>query len=239
MVVACSLVGCAPAAAAPHPIVVFAAASLTAPFQALAAAFEQAVPGSAVELHFAGTPSLLVQLREGAPADVFAAADENNMQRAAAADLLVGAAQVFASNHLAIVVTAGNPQRITGLEDLARDGLRVALCGPEVPAGSYARQALAKAGVEVRSLSDEPSVTALVAKVRLGELDAGIVYATDVTDVAEVAGVAVPEAFDVRARYPIAVAAAGLQRDGGARFVAFVLSPAGRAILRDFGFGAP
>ncbi len=219
---------------------VFAAASLTAPFQELAEVFERNDPQSAIELHFAGTPSLLVQLREGAPADVFAAADEPNMQRAAADGLLAGPALAFASNHLAIVVASGNPQRIAGLADLARSDLRVALCGPEVPAGRYARQALTKAAVVVRSVSDEPSVKALVNKVRLGELDAGVVYATDVAAAAVgVSAVAVPDEFDVQARYPIAVATTGGHREGGARFVAFVLSPAGQQILRDFGFGAP
>ena len=235
-----SLCACGPAADAPRATVVFAAASLTAPFTALGVEFERRNPGSKVDLHFAGTPSLLVQLAEGAPADVFAAADEPNMQRAAAAGLLVGQAQRFASNRLAIVVAAHNPLRVMGLADLARADLRIALCGPEVPAGRYARQALAAAGVQVQSRSDEPSVRALVAKVRLGEVDAGIVYTTDVPSAAQgVSAVAIPAEGNVLAHYPIAVAAPGANRDGGARFVAFVLSAAGQDILRDHGFGAP
>ncbi|HEX5054406.1 MAG TPA: molybdate ABC transporter substrate-binding protein [Planctomycetota bacterium] len=220
------------------PARVFAAASLTAPFEALARAFERANPGRELALHFAGTPQLVVQLREGAAASVFAAADEVNMQRVTALGTTIGPVRVFARNRLAIVVREGNPRGIAGLADLARAGCKVALCGPDVPAGRYARQSLAKANVVVHSLSDEPSVKSLVTKVRLGELDAGIVYATDVLT-AGVAGVAVAPEHDVVASYPICVLGTGGDRERGEAFVQFVLSPAGQRLLAEHGFLPP
>jgi molybdate transport system substrate-binding protein len=139
---------------------------------------------------------------------------------------------------LAIVVAEGNPKNVRALADLARADLAVALCGPAVPAGRYAREALQKAGVEVRSRSDEPSVKALVAKIELLELDAGIAYVTDVRG-ARVTGIEIPAEHDVVAAYPIAVLSGGEPRAGAESFVAFVLSDAGRRILAEHGFGLP
>jgi molybdate transport system substrate-binding protein len=217
---------------------VFAAASLTAPFEALAKEFERQHAGVEVQLQGAGTPQLVLQLREGAHADVFASADETNMQRVVAAGLTAGVPQTFARNRLAIVVAAGNPQSIHALADLPRAGLRVALCAAEVPAGRYARQALAKAGVALLPVSDEPSVKAVVSKVQLGELDAGIVYRTDVR-VAGVAEVAIDPAHDVVAVYPIVVSANGREPLLGAEFVRFVQSGEGQRLLAGFGFLSP
>ena len=228
-----------PAAAA--PTMVFAAASLTAPFEELAKAFEIRHPGSNLDLHFAGTPQLVLQVREGATADVFASADAANMQKLVEASQTAAAPQVFARNRLAIAVAKGNPHRIASLADLQqRPGLRVVLCGPEVPAGRYAREALAKAAVTVRSLSDEPSVRAIVSKVRLGEVDAGIVYATDTAHAVDLIGsVAIPDEHNVVTTYPIAMLKAGKSSMMAAQFVAFVLSADGQQILRSFGFQAP
>ncbi|MCB9878840.1 MAG: molybdate ABC transporter substrate-binding protein [Planctomycetes bacterium] len=227
-------------ASRPQKVMVFAAASLTAAFGALEQAFEQREPECDVELHFAGTPQLVLQVREGAPVDVFASADEANMQRVVDAGKVVGAPVSFAENRLTIVTAAGNPKNVRSLADLARDDLRVVLCGPEVPAGRYARQALQKAGVEVASVSDEPSVKAVVNKVALGEVDAGIVYVTDATAAAaQVAAVPVPDQHNVAARYPIAVLGAGRAHALGERFVAFVCSPDGQTVLRRFGFSPP
>ncbi len=225
-------------AGAPAAVRVFAASSLAAPFEAVARAFEAAHPGLTVELHFAGSPALVLQLREGAACDVFASADETNMQRVVDAGVAAGVPVPFAGNRLAIVVRAGNPQRVEGLADLARADLKVALCGPEVPAGKYARDALRKAGVTVVSRSDEANVRALVAKVHLGELDAGIVYATD-TRLAGVTGIALPAEHDVVASYPITVIKSGENHDGGSSFLAFVRGAVGQAILREHGFGPP
>ncbi len=229
---------CGGSAAVAPPVMVFAAASLTAPFEALAAEFEKAHPGTEVDLHFAGTPQLVLQLREGAPADVFASADEPNMAKVVADGITSGTPRHFVRNRLAIVVKHGNPLGIVGLADLARPGSNVALCGPDVPAGRYARLALAKAGVVVQSVSDEPSVKALVSKVQLGELDAGIVYATDCRT-AGVAAVPIDAAWQVFADYPIAALRTGRNRSGGDAFVQFVLSPVGRRILESFGFLLP
>lgn len=225
-------------AVAPAPLRVFAAASLTASFQAIATAFEQQHPGHRVECNFAGTPQLVLQLREGAAADVFASADVPNMTKVQELGALVDGPVEFARNQLVVVVRAGNPKALQGLADLARSDLKVALCGPEVPAGKYARQILQKAGIEVRSVSDEPSVKAVVAKVQLGELDAGVVYATDV-GIAGVEGIVVPAAQNVVASYPIAVLNRGGNRVGATLFVAFVRSEAARSILRRHGFVLP
>jgi molybdate transport system substrate-binding protein len=217
---------------------VFAAASLTAPFQAIAAAFERAHAGQVVELHFAGTPQLALQIREGAAADVFAAADQPNMQKVVDAGEVDGAPVEFARNRLAIAVPAANPRRLGRLSDLGRADLKVALCGPDVPAGRYAREALRKAGVTVRSVSDEPSVKALVSKVQLGELDAAIVFVTDATATG-VRGLPLDPAHDVVASYPIALLAGAGNRAAGAAFVAFVRGADGRALLAAHGFELP
>jgi molybdate transport system substrate-binding protein len=125
---------------------VFAAASLTASFKAIAAAYEAAHPGTGVALNFAGSPTLVQQIREGAPADVFASADEANMQKLVDANAVAAdAPKIFAQNLLQIVVAKGNPQRIAGLADLTRPGLVVLLCGETVPCGRYALEAFAKA----------------------------------------------------------------------------------------------
>jgi molybdate transport system substrate-binding protein len=227
--------GASPAIA---PVRVFAAASLTAAFEAIGTAFERANPGARVELHFAGSPQLVLQLREGAAADVFAAADLPNMQKVQDRGAVAGQPVEFARNQLAIVVRAGNPKQVQRLADLGRADLKVALCAPEVPAGKYARQALAAQRLEVRSLSDEPSVKAVVSKVQLGELDAGIVYTTDCR-VQGVESVVIPSPQNVVASYPIAVLQRGANRAGGEAFVAFVRSEAGRTILHQHGFVLP
>ncbi|MGB3967903.1 MAG: molybdate ABC transporter substrate-binding protein [Planctomycetota bacterium] len=216
----------------------FAASSLAAPFAAIELAFEAANPGVDVQCSFAGTPQLVLQLREGAAADVFASADTVNMARVVAGGLATGEPRRFARNRLAIAVAAGNPRGIRGLADLARSDLRVALCGPEVPAGRYARQAIGHAGITVQSLSDEPSVGALLGKVRLGELDAGIVYATDCSS-SGVAAVAIADELQVVVEYPIVPCRAGANAAAAGAFVAFVLSPAGQRTLAGFGFLAP
>lgn len=219
---------------------VFAAASLGGALEDAAAAFEQAHPGHRVDLHLAGSPTLVLQLREGAPADLLCTADLETMDRAAATGRLVGAPVAFATNRLAIVTAPGNPAGLTGLTDLARPELTVVLAGPDVPAGRYARRALASAGVPVRSVSDEPSVRAAVAKVRLGQADAAVAYATDARAAGDaLTAVPVDPAHDPGARYP----AARVDGPGDAAtadaFLAFLTAPAGRAVLADHGFGAP
>ncbi|MGA0831150.1 MAG: molybdate ABC transporter substrate-binding protein [Nitriliruptoraceae bacterium] len=241
LLAACGTQGDAAVPDAPDGLVVFAAASLTEAFEALGTAFAATDGGVPVVLNLAGSQTLAAQLVEGAPADVFAAADAVRMAVVAEAGLLAAPAEPFATNHLAIVVEPGNPRGITGPPDLASGELGVVLPAEEGPAGRYARQLLAAAGVTVAPASLEPDVRAAVAKVALGEADATIAYASDVASAdGRVDGVAIPDAVDVTATYPIAVlvdAPAGV--DVAARFVAFVRSDAGRAILAAHGFGAP
>jgi len=220
-----------PSPAATPTIQVFAAASLTDAFKAEAAAFH----GARVQLNFGGSSTLAAQIAQGAPAEVFASADQASMQR------VVGAGQaaahaVFATNRLQLVVGPGNPKGIHSLADLARPGLVVVLCAPAVPCGAYAAQALGKAGVTVHPASQEQDVKAVVTKVALGEADAGIVYQTDVRAAGRaVAGVEIPAGENVIAEYPIAVLrGAGPEATA---FVDFVRSSEGQRILAGFGFG--
>jgi len=235
----CSLA--APAAAVePTTLTVFAAASLTAAFEAEGAAFESAHPGTKVVFDFAGSPTLVQQIRDGAPADVFASADEANMKMLADAGAVTGTPAVFARNRLEIVVGKGNPKRIATLADLARPRLVVVLCGDTVPAGRYALEAFRKAGVTPPAGSRELDVKAVVSKVALGEADAGIVYVTDVRAARHsVEGIPVPESQNVVGRYPIAALGASPQPDVARSFVQFVLSAPGQAILGDYGFLTP
>jgi len=229
---------CSPGPSEP-PVAVFAAASTSAPFHDLALRFEMDGRGR-LQLYTDGTARLVLQVLQGAPVDVLATADEESMRRALAGDCATGAARVFAHNGLAIVTAPGNPLGIAGLEDLAREELTVLLCGPEVPAGRYAREALARAGVEVRSASDEPSVRAVLRKVELGEADAGVVYATDAEGSARrVDSLPLPAEHDVLATYAVAVFGCGQNRQGGQAFVDFLFSAEGQGVLREHGFAAP
>lgn len=238
--IAPTLTSCAKDTADEHRVLVFAASSLTAAFQELAEAFEARHPGWRIDLHCAGTPQLVMQIRERAPVDVFASADPETMQRAIASCPTAQAPVTFARNRLTIITSRGNPKHVRALTDLSRSDLRVALCGPDVPAGRYARRVLANAGITIDSVSDEPSVRALASKLRLGEIDAGIAYVTDVAhENAFLEAIPIEARFNVEATYPIAVLAGPSRREGGERFLVFVTSPEGRAILERHGFGAP
>ena len=218
-------------------ISVFAAASLTASFNALGTSFHAANPGVGVNLNYAGTPTLVTQIEQGAPADVFASADTTNMDKLTADGLTTGSAQVFAHNQLEIVVAPGNPKGITALTDLAKPGVIYITEGPTVPAGKYSLQALASAGVKVTPKSLETSVSAVISKIELGEADAGIVYTTDVTAAGnKVQGVQIPTANNVIATYPI-VAVKGTKNLAVANaFIAYVVSATGQSTLASFGF---
>jgi len=217
---------------------VFAAASLTQAFQAIASAFEHGHPNVKVQLNFAGSSTLVQQIQQGAPADVFASADEANMQKLVDGGAIAGAPQLFARNTLQIVVPAGNPKHIAALADLAKPGLTIALCGPSVPCGRYAAEAFTKAGVTAPAASQELDVKAVLTKVSMGEADAGIVYVTDVRAAApgKVVGVDIPASSNVMARYPLAVVKHAPNAAAAAAFVEFVLSPEGQRLLAGFGF---
>lgn len=221
-------------------LLVSAAASLTDAFAEVEAAFEAANPGVDVVLNLGSSSSLREQILEGAPVDVFASANTSNMDQVAEAGEVEGEAQIFVHNLLQIAVPAGNPAGITGLDDFSNEDLLIGLCAEEVPCGSFGREALEKAGVIPAIDTNEPDVRALVTKVEAGELDAGIVYLTDVlsTDGA-VEGVEIPDEFNVIAAYPIAALVNAPNPDGAAAFVEFVLSDVGQAILVGFGFSSP
>lgn len=224
----------------PEPLNVFAAASLTEVFKAIATEFQKFHPGIPVQFNFAGSSTLVQQIREGAPAGVFASADEGNMQKLADAGDLGSAPRIFASNRLAIAVPLGNPKRVATLGDLTKSGLTLALAAPAVPAGKYAAEAFAKAGLAVPPASQELDVKAVLNKVALGEVDAGIVYSTDVRAAAgRVDGVAIADQFNVVARYPIAVLMHAASPARAATFIAFVLSEHGKKALAAYGFLPP
>lgn len=221
-------------------VTVFAAASLTDAFTELGEAFVAAYPGTDVTFNFAASSELVAQIGEGAPADVFASADQDSMAELTDAGNGAAAPVVFTTNRAEIVVEPGNPTGITGLTDLANDDLVVLACAPEVPCGRYARQILDEAGVAVTFESLEENVRAVVSKVVLGEADAGIVYVTDVIGAADAAdGVEIPAEVNVVAEYPIAVTGEAPNPVTARAFVDFVLSDAGRAILESYGFVSP
>ncbi len=221
-------------------ITVFAAAALTDAFTELGEDFEAANPGTDVVFSFAASSELVTQIGQGAPADVFASADEANMAAIVEAGGSVGDPVVFATNSMAVLVGAGNPLGIDGLDDLADPELVVVVCAPQAPCGRYSQQVLDAAGVTVTPSSFEENVKAVVSKVVLGEADAGIVYATDVVAAADsAAGVEIPETANVTARFPITVTAQAPNPDGATAFIDYVLSPAGRKVLQSQGFGVP
>jgi molybdate transport system substrate-binding protein len=217
---------------------VFAASSLTDSFKALGAAFQGAYPGTTLQFNFAGSPTLVTQIEQGAPAGGFASADTTNMDKLSTDGFTIGTAQVFAHNKLEIVVPAGNPKHIASLADLAKPGVIYITAAPTVPAGKYALQILASAGVKVTPKSLETDVKSVVSKIELGEADAGIVYVTDVKAAAgKVTGVPIPDSVNVIATYPI-VAVKGSKNSSLANaFIAYVLSADGQAKLQSFGFG--
>lgn len=228
------------ARAAAAELTVSAAASLTAALGEIARAFEKANPGTTVRTNFAGSPTLVQQIREGAPVDVLASADESNVQKLVDAGDVAGTPILFARNRLAILVQRGNPKTIASIADLAKPGVILSLCGPTVPAGRYAREIFAKAGVTVPQSSEELDVKGVVSRVVLGEADAGIVYATDVRAAGdEVEGIDVADAQNVVARYPVAVLKRSEQAEEARAFVAFLLGSESQAILARFGFLAP
>ena len=224
---------------------VYAAASLRTAFDRIAAEFEAENPGvDILPLVYDGSSTLARQIVEGAPADVFASADEKNMETVEDAGLLAGSAELFAGNTLVIVVPAGNPGRVTSLEDLADADLSIVLCAPEVPCGAASATLLSNAGVVARPVSVEQNVTAVLTKVAAGAADAGLVYRTDVVGREDVAAIVPDGAEDVVNRYPIAALAGAADPDAAAAFVAFVLGARGQAILADLqfadrGFGSP
>ncbi len=218
-------------------ITVFAAASLTDAFGEMADTFEEEHPGTTVELNFGASSALREQILAGAPADVFASANTSNMDQLVEADAVEGEPEMFAANKLEIAVPPGNPGNVDGLDAFGNADLNIGLCAEEVPCGQFGREALANAGVTPAQDTDEPDVRSLLTKVEAGDLDAGLVYHTDVLAAGdEVEGVAVPEEFNVVAEYPLAAMSASGNAELASAFVEFVLSDAGQDILESYGF---
>ncbi|WP_245827907.1 molybdate ABC transporter substrate-binding protein [Sinomonas mesophila] len=233
------LAGCTPPSGE-RSLTVFAAASLRQSFTEIGEAFEAAHPGVRVALNVAGSSDLAAQIAQGAPADVFASADTTTMDRVTGAGLADGDAAVFATNVLTIAVAPGNPDGITGLADLSLPGLRLVQCAPQVPCGSAAQAAAARAGVDLAPVSEEPTVTDVLGKVISGEADAGLVYVTDVRGAGgAVEGVAFPESAAAVNRYPIAALRGAREPELAREFAAFVAGAEARKVLEDAGFGAP
>jgi molybdate transport system substrate-binding protein len=218
---------------------VFAAASLTESFTAIAKRFEDEHPGTRVELNFGPSSGLAEQIRGGAPADVYAAASPEPMDPLVA-DGTVAEPRDFASNRMAIAVPDDNPGEVHRLEDLAAKGLKVAVCQPQVPCGQVAAAVLANAGLRVRPATEEVDVKAVLTKVSLGEVDAGLVYRTDVLAAGdEVRGVDVPDSQNESTTYPIATVTDSGRSRLARQYVDLVLSPTGAHVLADAGFGRP
>lgn len=218
-------------------VTVLAASSLTNAFAKLERAYERAHPDVDLRFSFAGSQSLAAQVRQGAPADAIATADRPTMRGISSH---VGEPSVFTRNELVIAVAPGNPKHIDRLDDLSAPSVSIALAAPEVPAGDYARKVLRNAQVNVQPESLEPSVRATLTRVRLGEVDAGIVYASDAKAAGdEVTAVRIPEATNVRARYTAAVVSAGEHPRSARAFLDWLRSPKARGTLRDTGFTVP
>ena len=235
-------------------LVIFSAASLTEAFTELGAAFEADQPGVEIILNFAGSQQLAQQLGQGAPADVFASADERQMTAVIEAGRIeAGSEQIFATNRLVIIYPSDNPGGLETIMDLAQPGLRLILAAPEVPVGQYAQEFLDKTAedqahgtdyvTDVRGniVSFEENVRAVLSKIILGEADGGIVYQSDLNaETADSLGqLPIPDALNIIATYPIAPISDSEQPALAAAFLDFVLSPAGQAILAAHNFNPP
>jgi len=217
-------------------ITVFAAASLTESFTELGKRFETAHPGTDVAFSFGPSSGLAQQITQGAPADVFASASAKNMQQVVDAKDAAAPA-TFAQNSMEIAVPPANPAKVAALADLAKPGVKVALCAPEVPCGTVARKVLANAKVAVTPVTNEADVKATLTKVKLGEVDAGIVYVTDVRAAgAAVTGIEIPDDVNASTAYPIATLTDSKNAALAKAFVDYVLSAEGGEVLSAAGF---
>ena len=235
-----SVGGCGAQGTSSSHVVVFAASSLKRAFTEIGQQFMADHPGEEVEFSFAGSADLLSQLTNGAPADVFAPADAATMDKAVAAGLTEGEPRPFAANRLTLVVAPGNPKNVTSLQALARPGLTVVLCAPQVPCGAATKAVAAAAGVRLAAASEESQVSDVLTKVTSGQADAGLVYLTDAIAAGPaVTAVDFPESAGAVNTYSIALLA-GAARSAPARaFRDFVLGAAGQNILASVGFAKP
>lgn len=229
----------APREALRGEITVLAAASLTESFETIGADFEQANPGTTVTFSFGSSSTLATQVIEGAPADVFAAANESTMQQVSDAGLN-DEPTIFVTNVLEIAVPPGNPGDVTGLQDFADEDKRIAICAPEVPCGSAAEKVFESAGIEAKPDTLEQDVKATMQKVQLDEVDAALVYRTDVVSAGDkVEGISFDEAESVINNYPIATLTESQNSGVGKAFTEYVLSDEGAEVFSGVGFETP
>ncbi|BCB90686.1 molybdate-binding protein [Phytohabitans suffuscus] len=221
-------------------VTVFAAASLTESFTRIGEDFEAANPGVEVTFNFAGSSQLATQINQGAPADIFAAASPATMKTVTDAGNGDGTPVVFVKNQLVIAVPKGNPNGVTGLADLTKPGVKVALCAEQVPCGAAASKALDAAGVALTPVTLEQDVKAALSKVKLGEVDAALVYRTDAkAATADVDGIEFPESAGAINDYPLVVLKDAPNKTAAQAFVTYIQSDVGRAVLTAAGFQAP
>jgi molybdate transport system substrate-binding protein len=234
-----SAAGSSSAPAVSGTVTVLAAASLKEAFTTLAKQFEGAHPGTKVKLSFAASSDLAAQINQGAPADVFASASPKNMQQVISGE---GASTStnFVKNVMEVAVPPSNPGKVTSVTDLAKSGLKVALCQPQVPCGSVAAKVFDNAKIKVKPVTLEPDVKSTLSKVELNEVDAGMVYVTDVRAAgSKVKGIVIPDNLNASTEYPIAALTKAPNAVGAQAFVDLVLSPAGQSVLAADGFEKP
>jgi molybdate transport system substrate-binding protein len=221
-------------------LTVSAAASLTDVFNQLGKTFESQNPGSTVRFNYGGSSDLAQQIVNGAPADVFAAANTSTMATVSKAGLVSGDPSTFVTNVLQIAVAPGDPKGIHTFADLTKPDLKVVVCAPQVPCGSAATQVEKATGVTLKPVSQEADVRSALSKVSTGDADAALVYVTDVkSSKGKVEGVDFPEAAKALNQYPIAVLKNAPNADLAAKFVALVRGADGQQVLKNAGFGTP
>ena len=220
-------------------ITVFAAASLKETFTQIGKQFETAHPGDTVKFSFGASSTLATQITSGAPADVFASASPKNMQTVVSAGDASNP-QDFAKNTAEVAVPPSNPAKVTSVNDLAKSSVKVALCQPQVPCGVVAAQVFKNTGITVKPVTLQPDVKSVLTQVELGNVDAGVVYVTDVKAAGtKVTAVPISASDNASTTYPIATISSSKNQSIAQAFVAYVLSPQGQAVLSAAGFQGP
>jgi molybdate transport system substrate-binding protein len=229
----------APAALPAGTITVLAAASLQQSFTQIGKQFDAAHPGVTVKFSFGASSTLATEITSGAPADVFASAAPANMDTVVKADDATNPVD-FAKNTAEVAVPPNNPANVTSVNDLAKSSVKVALCEPQVPCGVLAAEVFKNAGITVKPVTLQANVTATLTQVETGNVDAGMVYVTDVKGAgSKVKGVVIPASDNASTLYPIATVSSSKQTATAQAFVAYVLSPPGQKVLAAAGFQAP
>jgi molybdate transport system substrate-binding protein len=220
-------------------ITVDSAASLTEAFDTIKAQFAKAHPGTTITVRYGASSDLSTQITQGDKVDVFASASSKNMDSVVSAGLATNPTD-FVSNTLEIAVPPNNPGKITALADLAKSRVKVAVCAAAVPCGVVAAEVFANAGLTVHAVADEADVKSTLAVVESGEVDAGLVYVTDVRAAGDkVKGIAIPDSVNASTVYPIVALTDSGNAALAQAFVDYVLSDAGRQVLVADGFHTP